>query len=191
MYSTITLPKSVINLYRFASKDEYRVGLQHVRIEYTEGSTVATAVATDGHRMAYLEFETGDVQPITGVVYIKANVLKAVKLGKDGVAVLREGCIVAMVKGVQTRHSAAYDLDGQGYPQWRQCAEAAPGDDDHAVNTIGVNARYLADFADYLKASGIKESITFKMPSDSMSAMRLTAADIEYPVIYVLMPCRV
>jgi hypothetical protein len=193
------LPKHVINLYRFTSTDTdgYRIALQHVCIEYTAGNAIATAVATDGHRLVYLYFNMGGFQPTDGKLYLHRDVLKNIKLGKDGVANLNDGYITATVRGATTRYDASYDLQGYGYPDWRQCADIAPSDDATPCSMVGVNARYLADFADYLKACGVGYGIGFEMPANDTSIIAMTAhgdvdgsGDTSQAIRYLLMPMR-
>jgi DNA polymerase III sliding clamp (beta) subunit (PCNA family) len=191
------LPKHVINLYRFTSTDETRVALQHVCIEYTAGNAIATAVATDGHRLVYLEFDMGGFRPTDGKLYLHRDVLKNIKLGKDGVANLNDGYITATAKGATTRYDASYDLQGYSYPTWRRCLDGAPDDDATPCSIIGVNARYLADFADYLKACGVDYRVGFEMPADDISVMAMTAHgdingtdDKTQAIRYLLMPMR-
>jgi hypothetical protein len=192
---SLTLPKAVFELYRFASKDENRHAMQSVEIrqagDQLAGQFVATA--TDGHRLCQVTFKAAasdDFGQFPASVLLPAHLLKATKpKGKATVgAVSAIGCEMRIQTG---------DLVGEcqtdcSHLQFPDVSQVIPKVSDGAGCPVaGFNLSYLADLAAMLKGCSPSVAPAISWPSDSDSPLRADAdCGDGAALVYVQMPVR-
>jgi hypothetical protein len=191
---TLTLPKAVFQLHRFASKDENRTALNNVRITQHGPQAARTfiATATDGHRLCTVEFtaaDTDDCGLFPSDVLIPASILNSTRPK----AKLTSGVLSGTgdVLSVQTGElSGTFDKAGEWrFPDTQQVIPPRGARDGVACRVAAFNLHYLADLAAMCKSCGERNiAPELSWPAHNLEPLR---ADVQLggcDVVYVQMP---
>lgn len=183
---TITIPRHVLELWRFCSRDEGRYNLAVIEVTCT-ATGLCTAVATDGHRLTKVEWT--DKDGTAGTVHIPWSHAKtaAKAMGrKETFARVTKGHVIAGDLGLLIP-----EFESQ-FPDWTQVVPR-PIDCDSQSHAYGINARYLGDCGDYLHACGEGPGMTFIGIKDEGLGPTLwerKCIDTDTTVVFVIMPIR-
>lgn len=189
---SLTLPKAVFELHRFASKDDNRANLHRVEIrqagDQLAGQFVATA--TDGHRLCQVTFTAapednfGQFPPS---ILLPEHLLKATK--PKGKATVGTVSATGDDMRIQTGDLVG-ECDTETSLTFPDVAQVIP-----QVNTgagcpvAGFNLGYLADLAAMLKGCGASVAPAMSWPAEPTDPMRADAdCGNGVALVYVQMP---
>lgn len=169
--NSITLPREVVELHIFASKDNNRPDLQYVYIHQKRPGRLL-AVASDGWRMGQFEFDGILAEPI----FVDAYMLKNLKV---------VGPVVIQYKTV---------ADGMHFPDYEKVTPAIDAGMD--TTRICFNPKFMVDAVTWAKRSGLVKrggyptgvAVTL---TGADKAMRVTLGDVAPDFVYVVMPMRI
>lgn len=195
----ITFDPKVLNIVDMAQeKGSNRPNLETVLIEFVKDKQALCLVATDGHRLAYLECvyksETGPIEHAPLLISrcdieafqtfllkkTKEVSLEINKTDKKEEIFLRSDMVSTQCK----------EVDGQ-FPDWHQVVPRT----EAPLTKIAFDVSYLVDYFQFLKKLGRKEkNLKLTFAGDDLSPIKVTANFVSESVIetyYILMPVRI
>ncbi len=192
---TFPLPREVLELYRFVSKDLSRSNLMLVRVEQDEEPGIWCAIATTGTHLIVVRWVVSEVLPCS--FFLPAELCKSALRGArvfdnwTGIyhhSGLRERRI-EICKGGDS-HSGKFDSE-QGFPPWRKVCPAMPLEGNEATNLIAFDLKELAILEMYIRKCGAETKTRWGIPDDSLSPLRAEIDSLTVKEItYILSPVR-
>lgn len=189
--AAFTLPREIIELWRFASTNEDRITLTFVYIEKMADGKTLKAQATDGHRAVTVEVPLDGTMDVDSLL-IPAKDLKALKLKKDSVVVFKlyRDTLEYRVLGSDETRASKRDDECLDFPT-RSIDACYPDYDGTRVEAFGINPDYLADIGAYAKKIGAGNNyIKIVVPAGSHDAIKVLLPVGNTKVSFLVMPVR-
>jgi len=201
------IPRAVLELYRFTSKEDARVNLQYINIVKEKGSLGSvTATATDGHRFCHFSWPPHEKADYSGLPFdllgAEARDILANSSRKRVVGTTTFSLALSKTPFVETSEGKRFLLskkpdDAMDFPDWQQLkpqrlSERNPISSQYP-QVYGVDLDYFMDFSKFLKSIGSRPQVTFHYLGDQVRFGPILIVP-QYEGVgtieYVVMPCR-
>lgn len=191
----IELPRAVVQLHRFVSKDEYREHLSRVYLDVDpDDDGRFAAVGTDGVQMCVVTwpmiFEHGIKLPLA----IPGDMLRAAAYNARA-GTTWELCTTdrrVMVRSSKPGRGLYEAIGDNRPPKWQAIYSTRVRDVGATpVEAIQVNLHFLATLSGYLKSCRISGSeCKLQIPGQELDPLRVDIEQGETRIRYIVMPCR-
>ena len=198
----INLPRGVLELFRFASKDDSRRNLQVIHIDKVtdlENGDRLRAAATDGHRLTTYVWKPGEgFSEIPDEIFLDSERCKAALKGAKKTTNFE---LITETTTIKTSEGLTIEALNDYTNQYPDIDQVIPKEfEDKSDSKIGFNVRYLVEVQQYLdkvveREKGYDTHLQVELNiKDDLSPMLLIPKKTDYlgaEIQFIVMPVRV